>query len=55
MENLHHRPKKAMRVGTQAFYPCPPATMVHVSRGDDSSSDEDEPFGFIDTLVRNLN
>lgn len=36
------------KVKSQAFYPCPPPA----ENGPDSdSSDEDDPFGYIDTLV----
>lgn len=49
MEKLHHRPKKTRRVRPQAFYPCPPPTAAEMDK--DDSSDEDDPFGYIDTLV----
>ncbi|KAJ6639380.1 Chloride channel protein 2 [Pseudolycoriella hygida] len=48
MEKLHHRPKKNRRVRPQAFYPCPPPTAAELDK--DDSSDEDDPFGYIDTL-----
>lgn len=50
MENMHHRPKKSRRVRPQAFYPCPPPSAAEMGEKDDSS-DEDDPFGYIDTLV----
>lgn len=53
MEKLHHRPKKTRRVRPQAFYPCPPPTASEMEK--DDSSDEDDPFGYIDTLVSNKN
>lgn len=52
MENKHHRPKKSRRVRPQAFYPCPPPSAAEMDEKDDSS-DEDDPFGYIDTLVSN--
>ncbi|XP_037025678.1 chloride channel protein 2 isoform X3 [Bradysia coprophila] len=49
MEKLHHRSKKTRRVRPQAFYPCPPPTAAEMDK--DDSSDEDDPFGYIDTLM----
>lgn len=49
---LHHRSKKTRRVRPQAFYPCPPPTAAEMDK--DDSSDEDDPFGYIDTLVSNF-
>lgn len=54
-DNAHARPKKSRRVRPQAFYPCPPPSASEMDgkdNGDDDSSEEDDPFGYIDTLVR---
>lgn len=46
---LRHVPRHP-KVKSQAFYPCPPPA----ENGPDSdSSDDDDPFGYIDTLVSN--
>ncbi|KAH8312287.1 hypothetical protein KR044_010084 [Drosophila immigrans] len=37
------------KVKSQAFYPCPPPT--ENGPDSDSSSDDDDPFGYIDTLM----
>lgn len=53
-DNAHARPKKSRRVRPQAFYPCPPPSASEMDgkdNGDDDSSEEDDPFGYIDTLV----
>lgn len=39
--NPHHRVKKARRVRTQAFYPCPPPTAAEL---ESYESDSDEEF-----------
>ncbi|KAL7728341.1 hypothetical protein ACLKA6_007437 [Drosophila palustris] len=45
---LRHE-KRHPKVKSQAFYPCPPPT----ENGPDSdSSDDDDPFGYIDTLLQ---
>ena len=49
MKELLHTPKQT-KVQSQAFYPCPPPASEH-GRDSDSSSDDDDPFGYIDTLV----
>uniref|UniRef100_A0A1A9V008 Uncharacterized protein n=1 Tax=Glossina austeni TaxID=7395 RepID=A0A1A9V008_GLOAU len=46
-EELRHTPRQT-RVKSHAFYPCPPP--ADHGQDSDSSSDED-PFGYIDTLV----
>lgn len=47
-EELRHVPRQS-RVKSQAFYPCPPP--AEHGRDSESSSDDDDPFGYIDTLV----
>ncbi|XP_064547947.1 chloride channel protein 2 isoform X5 [Drosophila montana] len=45
---LRHVPRHHPKVKSQAFYPCPPPA----ENGPDSdSSDDDDPFGYIDTLM----
>lgn len=50
MEEELRRPQRPAKVQSQAFYPCPPPT-EHGRDSDSSSSDEDDPFGYMDTLV----
>lgn len=47
-EELRHAQRQP-RIKSQAFYPCPPP--AEHGRDSDSSSDDDDPFGYIDTLV----
>lgn len=47
-EELRHA-QRPTRVKSQAFYPCPPP--AEHGRDSDSSSDDDDPFGYIDTVV----
>ncbi|XP_054739550.1 chloride channel protein 2 isoform X5 [Anastrepha obliqua] len=48
MEEELRRVPKQPKIKSQAFYPCPPPA----DHGQDSdSSDDDDPFGYIDTLM----
>ena len=47
-EELRHVQRQP-RIKSQAFYPCPPP--AEHGRDSDSSSDDDDPFGYIDTIV----
>lgn len=49
MEEELRRVSKQPKIKSQAFYPCPPP--ADHGRDSDSSSDDDDPFGYIDTLV----
>ncbi|CAD6991114.1 unnamed protein product [Ceratitis capitata] len=49
MEEELRRVQKQPKIKSQAFYPCPPPG--DHGRDSDSSSDDDDPFGYIDTLV----
>lgn len=42
------RSRKHSKVQSQAFYPCPPT--LYNTKDSDSSSDDD-PFGYVDTIV----
>lgn len=44
------RSKKHSKVKSQAFYPCPPT--MEYTKDSDSSSSDDDPFGYVDTIVR---
>ncbi|KNC32600.1 Chloride channel protein 2 [Lucilia cuprina] len=45
-EELRHAQRQP-RIKSQAFYPCPPP--AEHGRDSDSSSDDDDPFGYLDT------
>ncbi|XP_036327194.1 chloride channel protein 2-like isoform X2 [Rhagoletis pomonella] len=49
MEEELRRVQKQPKIKSQAFYPCPPP--ADHGRDSDSSSDDDDPFGYIDTLM----
>lgn len=55
MENIHlpiqKSSKKHRRARAQTFYPCPPPTLSELER-DDSDDEDPDPFGYIDTVVR---
>lgn len=51
METELRHVQKHPKIKSQAFYPCPPPA----ENGPDSdSSDDDDPFGYIDTLVSKI-
>lgn len=51
METELRHVQKHPKIKSQAFYPCPPPA----ENGPDSdSSDDDDPFGYIDTLVSTI-
>lgn len=45
------RPRKARRVRTQAFYPCPPPSASDMDNGSSGSDDDELYDGFNDALV----
>lgn len=57
MENIHLPIQKSSkkhnrRARAQTFYPCPPPTLSELARNDSSDEEENDPFGYIDTIVR---
>ena len=51
IEEELQRSRKQSKVKSQAFYPCPPS--MENTKDSDSSSDDD-PFGYVDTIVRSF-